>query len=206
MTVNYMQEISCLYPHPNGVGFGLGLLLVSLVLLYGCTGSSVPQEKYDELAASCSKAKADDASSLATEVAKTSAANAKFSTCTAEKLSLESLLTVREQENEALRAEAAVLSRARAKTNLAAQYNATLEYYLEAFGSLKLPNTARLKKIDTQVASLNDSALLALWKSVKNCKGITDCDNAKANFILYIDGKITALDIEAAAIVGAKSG
>lgn len=179
-------------------------LIALVALLYGCTGSGVTQEKYDALSASCAKAKADDASALATEVAKTAAANARLSTCTAEKQSLDALLSMREQENEALGAEAAVLARARARTDLAAQYNITEAYYLEAFGPGKLPNTARLKKIDTQVASLNDSALLALWKSVKNCQGISDCDNAKAKFIPYIAGRITTLRLEAAAIVGTR--
>ncbi|MFA5930096.1 MAG: hypothetical protein WC861_04390 [Candidatus Micrarchaeia archaeon] len=182
------------------------IALVSLALLFGCTGSSVPQEKYDELAASCSKAKADDASLLASEIAKTSAANAKVSSCTAEKQSLESLLAVREQENGALRAEEAVLAKARAKMDLAVQYNATIGYYMEAFGPGRLPNTARLKKIDTQVDSLNDSALRPLWLGVKGCQGITGCDTAKAKFLAYIDGRMAALRLEAAAIVGTTPG
>ena len=182
------------------------IALIALVaLLFGCTGS-VPQEKYDALAASCDKASADAASSFASEVAKTSAANAKFSTCTDAKQSLESLLSVREQENEALRAEAAVLAKARVKTSLALQYNLTIEYYLESFGPGKVPNTARLRKIDTQAASLQDSTLLALWNGVKNCQGISGCDNAKADFIAHINTRMNALAMEAAAIVGAKSG
>jgi len=178
------------------------IALVSLVLLFGCTAKSVPQGQYDTLAASCSKAQADAASSLASEVAKTGAANEKLSTCTQEKQSLESLVAVREGENAQLRAENAVLDAARAKTSLAAQYNATIGYYLEAFGPGHVPNTVRLKNIDTQVASMNDSALQTLWLGVKNCQGISDCDNAKATFISYIDGRITALNLEAAAIVG----
>jgi hypothetical protein len=178
------------------------IALVSLVLLFGCTGNSVPQEKYDALSASCEKAKATASASLASEEAKANAANSRFSACTLEKQSLESLLTVREQENEALRAEAAVLAKAREKTGLAKQYNVTIEYYLEAFGPGHVPNTVRLKKIDAQVASLNDGSLAALWQGVKNCQGISDCENAKAAFILYIDNRITALGLEAAAIVG----
>ena len=179
------------------------IAIVSLALLFGCAGSGVTQEKYDSLSASCSKAKNDSAAALSAEVAKTSAANARLSTCTEEKQSLETLLTVREQENEALRAEAAVLAKARVKTDLAGQYNLTVAYYLEAYGPGKVPNTARLKKIDTQVNSLNDSALKSLWLNVKNCQGISDCDSAKAKFIPYIDGRMTALKLEAAAIVGA---
>jgi len=179
------------------------IAIVSLALLFGCAGSGVPQEKYDSLSASCSKAKNDSAAALSDEASRTSLANARLSTCTGEKQSLETLLTVREQENEALRAEAAVLAKARAKIAIAEQYDLAEEYYLEAYGPGKLPNTVRLKKIDTQVDSLNDSALRSLWLNVKNCQGITDCDNAKAKFIPYIDGRITALKLEAAAIVGA---
>ena len=178
------------------------IALVSLVLLFGCTGNGVPQEKYDALSASCENAKATAAASLASEETKAASANARLSACMTEKQSLESLLTSREQENEALRAEAAVLADAREKTGLARQYNATMEYYLEAFGPGKVPNTVRLKKIDTQVASLNDSALAALWQSMKNCQGISSCENAKAAFISHIDSRIMALEIEAAAIVG----
>ena len=53
-----------------------------------------------------------------------------------------------------------------------------------------------------QVASLNNSAFLLLWESVKGCQGITGCDDAKEKFTTYADSKITALALEAAAIVG----
>jgi hypothetical protein len=178
------------------------IALVSLALLFGCTGNGVPQEKYDELAANCNKAKTDAASALAAEIAKTGSANAKISSCIDEKQSLESLLSMREQENGALRAETAVLEDARVKTGLAAQYNLTIGYYLESYGPGKLPNTVRLRKIESQVNMLNDSTLKALWAGVKNCQGITDCDDAKAKFIPYIDSRITALKLEAATIVG----
>ncbi|MFA6328427.1 MAG: hypothetical protein WCY41_03205 [Candidatus Micrarchaeia archaeon] len=177
-------------------------LIALAVLLFGCTGNGVPQEKYDALSASCEKAKADAASSLAGEMAKTGAANSRLSACTEEKQSLEELLTVREQENGELREEKAVLDSARAKMALAEQYNITMKYYLEAFGPGKVPNTLRLKKIDTQASSLNDSAIMGLWSNVKNCQGISGCDDAKEKFTAYIGGKITLLKLEAAAIVG----
>ena len=122
-------------------------LIAAVVLLFGCT-ASVPQEKYNALSATCEKAKSDSASALASEVAKTSAANGKLSACTDEKASLESLVTVREQENEGLRAQAAVLDAARAKTGLAAEYNATVAYYMDAYGPGKIINTANRKRID----------------------------------------------------------
>ena len=178
------------------------IALVSLALLFGCAGSGVPQEKYDELSASCSRAKSDASSALSAETAKTSSATARLSACIGEKQSLESLVEVRERENGALRAEEAVLAKARAKMDLAAQYNATAGYYLDAFGPGKVPNTARIRKIDEQATLLHDSALSALWQDVKACQGITGCDTAKAKMVPYIEGRATALMLEAAAIVG----
>ena len=182
------------------------ITLVSLALLFGCAGSGVTQEKYDELAASCSKAKAESASSLAAEAARANSANAKLSTCTQEKQSLGALLTAREQENGALRAEAAVLAEARMKTDRIVQYNETLQCYLDAFGPGKVPNTARLKKIDAQLAIMGDGVLSSLINGVKNCQGITDCSNAKETVQPYIEKQQQKLALEAAAIVGMKSG
>ena len=182
------------------------IALVSLALLFGCAGSGVPQEKYDALSASCSKEKADAASSLSAEVAKAISANARFSTCAGEKQSLESLLAVREQENEALRAEAAVLAGARVKTDMIAQYDLALQYYLEAYGPGKVPNTARLRIIDGQLAVVNDQVLSSLINGVKNCQGITGCNNAKATVQPYIEKQQQKLAVEAAAVLAAKSG
>ena len=179
--------------------------IVSLALLFGCAGNGVPQEKYDALSASCSKAKNDSAALLSAEIAKASSANGQLATCTDEKQSLETLLTVREQENDALRTEEAVLASARVKTDRIAEYNVTLQYYLDAFGPGKVPNTARLKKIDAQLAVVNDPMLSSLIGSVRSCQGITDCDNAKAIVQPYILKQQQALALEAAAIVGAKS-
>ena len=111
-----------------------------------------------------------------------------------------------EQENAALKAKADVLDAARAKTDRLAQYNLTLQYYLDAFGPGKVPNTARLMRIDTQLAVVNDMVLSSLINSVKNCQGITDCDKAKAAVLSYIEKQDQKLALEAAAIVGEKSG
>ncbi|MFA6213792.1 MAG: hypothetical protein WC717_00765 [Candidatus Micrarchaeia archaeon] len=182
------------------------IALLSLVaLLFGCIGG-VSQEKYDGLAASCEKAKQDAKASLAAEEAKTLASNSRLSECASDKQELEQVLTEKEQENGELRADAAVLAAARAKMVMAAQYNLTMEYYMEAFGPGKVPNTVRLKKIDAQAASLQDGALLSLWQHVKACQGITGCEEAKADFVSYINGKMASLAAEAAAIVGAEPG
>ena len=82
----------------------------------------------------------------------------------------------------------------------------TLQYYMDAFGPDKVPNTARLKRIDTQLAVVNDMVLATLINSVKNCQGITDCDKAKAAVPSYIAKPEQTLALEAAAIVGEKSG
>jgi len=179
------------------------IAIVSLALLFGCAGSGVPQEKYDALAASCAKAKNESASALSSQIAKTSAANSQLSSCTEEKQSLEGLLSVNEQEIESLKVDAAVLASARAKTDAIAQYGLASQYYLDAFGPGKVPNTARMKKIEEEVASLNDTGLMSIWLEVKMCQSITDCDNAKAKFVPYADSQIAKLAVDAAAIVGA---
>ncbi|MCX6770565.1 MAG: hypothetical protein NTX79_00770 [Candidatus Micrarchaeota archaeon] len=180
-------------------------LIACVVLLFGCIGS-VPQEKYDALSASCDKAKADTASSLAAEAGRASAANARLSACTEEKQSLSALLAEREQENAALRADEAVLEKAIVKTDRIAQYNLTLQYYLDAFGPGALPNTARIRKIDAQLAVMNDMTLSSLIGSVKDCQSITGCNNAKATVQPYIEKQEQALASEAAAIIGANGG
>ncbi len=182
------------------------IALVSLALLYGCIGDSVPQEKYDSLSASCEKAKNDAASALAGEKGRTDMASARLATCNAEMQSMEQLLSAREQENDELMIDAAVLAKAREKMDWAGQYNLAAAYYLDAFGPGKLPNTARMNKIDVQVALLNDAGLAAVWNGVKNCQGITGCANAKAKVIPYIGNQTQKLALDAAAIVGAKSG
>ena len=174
-----------------------------LALLYGCTGG-VPQDKYDVLAASCESAKNASAASLAAEVSKSVAANARLSACTSDRQSLSSLLGIAEQENTRLKADSEVLARARAKTDMIVQYSLAEEYYLEAFGPGKIPNTARLKKIDAQVGLLNDASLQGIWASVKGCQASTACDTAKAAFASYIGNQTQRLALEAVAIVGAK--
>jgi hypothetical protein len=177
-------------------------LIAAFALLYGCT-ASVPQEKYDALAATCQKASDDAAIALNSEVAKSSSASSQLSACSAEKRSLESLLAVKERENDLLKADAAVLDAARVKTNLMAQYDLAMEYYLDAFGPGKVPNNARMNKIDAQVASLSDSGLAAAWLAVKNCQSVSECDNAKAAIIPYVEAQKEKLAIEAASIVSA---
>jgi hypothetical protein len=178
-------------------------LIASFILLYGCT-SGVPQEKYDELASSCQKASDDAALALNSEIAKTSSAKEQLSSCTIGKQSLQSLLSVKEQENDILKQKVLVLDAARAKTDLMAQYDLVAEYYLDAFGPGKVPNNARMKKIDDQVASLGDSGLYDAWVAIKNCQSVSECDLSKAAIIPYIEAQKEKLAIEAASIVGAR--
>jgi hypothetical protein len=179
------------------------IAIAALALLFGCTGSGVPQEKYDALAAWCDKAKTEAAGALAEEKGRTDLAEARLATCNSNSMSLEQLLAAKEQENGLLAADAAVLAKAKEKTDLIGQYNLAEEYYLDAFGPGKLPNTARMNKIDAQVALLGDSGLAAAWNGVKNCQGITGCDTAKAKMVPYIGNQTQRLALEAAAIVGA---
>jgi len=175
---------------------------VSLVLLSGCIGGGVPQEKYDALAASCDKAKNESAAALSAQMAKTSEADAQLSSCIAQMQSLEEEQTVLSRQNSALQAEAAVLAEARVKTALMGEYALAQQYYLDAYGPGKIINTAKLRNIDSQVASLNDLGLLEAWQGVRNCQTITECDSAKGKIIPYISNQTSRLAIEAAAIVG----
>jgi len=176
---------------------------VALALLFGCTGSNVTQEQYDTLSTSCAKAKSDSAAALARETAKANAATAQVSACTQEKQAVQSSLLATEQENAALQEKADVLDAAQAKTYKAAQYKLALEYYLDAFGPGKIPNTARLKKIDEQIAVVGDATLAGLISNVNNCQGIVGCSDAKAAVQPYIEAQQQKLMLEAAAIVGA---
>jgi len=176
------------------------ILLVSLALLFGCTGE-VPQEKYDALAASCEKAKNESFAALSAENARTSLANSKLSACTGEKQALAAALAITDEENARLKADAAILAQARTITSVISEYDLAAEYYLNAFGPNKIPNTARIKMIDSQVNSLNDSGLAAVWENVKNCQTGTDCANAKAKVVPYIDNQTAKLAVDAADIV-----
>ena len=172
-----------------------------LALLFGCTGG-VPQDKYNALAVSCGAAKNASASALASEVSKTGEANAKLSACATDKQSLQSLLGITEQENTRLKEDSEVLASARAKAAMIGQYKLAEEYYLDAFGPGKIPNTARIKKADAQIAMLNDTTLLGIWANVKSCQTLTGCDNAKAAFSPYISNQTLRLALEAIAGLG----
>jgi len=210
MTKCCLHFVSCAQPDTNKKGraemAGMRTMLIAiaaLALLFGCTGSSVPQEKYDALAASCEKAKTDAAGALAGEKNRADLAEARLATCNSNSMSLEQLLAAKEQENELLSADAAVLAKARVKTDMILQYELAEEYYLDAFGPGRLPNTAKMERMDAQVALLDDSGLAAAWNSVKDCQGITGCGTAKAKMAPYIGNQTQKLALDAAAIVGA---
>ena len=183
------------------------ILIVALaasVLLAGCAGS-VPQKEYDYLKASC----ADEKQSLQTELdsanGKIASAAQRYEDCISAKQALEGKLEMKELENSMLRTEAGVLVTARQKAEEIAAYGLVLQYYDDAFGPGKVLNTYRLNRIDTQVRSLLDSQLLALWNGVRNCGGLTDCDSAKAKFTSEIQNKKGALALEIVEIVKDKN-
>jgi len=174
--------------------------LVSLALLFGCIGG-VPQEKYDALFTSCEKAKNESSAVLAAESVRANRADVKLSTCTDEKQALDAALALAEMENVQLTVDAAILAQARKITSVISEYDLAGEYYLNAFGPNKIPNTARIEIIDIQVNSLNDFGLKALWENVKNCQSSTECANAKAKVIPYIGNQTARLAVDAAEIV-----
>ena len=173
--------------------------LVSLALLFGCIG--VPQEKYDALSVSCEKAKNESSALLATESGRANLADAKLSTCTGETQMLNAALELEKAENARLRADAAILAQARKITSVISGYELAAEYYLSAFGPDKIPNNARMEMIEAQVDALNDAGLKMAWENVKKCWTSTECTNAKAKVIPYINNQTAKLSVDAAKIV-----
>jgi len=176
------------------------VLFASSVLLAGCAGS-VPQKEYDQLKISCADEKQSLQSELDSANGKAASASQKYSECISAKQAAETRLGTKDVENAKLRGENGLLVQARQKAEEIAAYDLALQYYNDGFGPGKVLNTYRLNRIDTQVRSLSDAQLLVLWNAVRNCNGITDCDNAKAKFTSEIQGKKNALALEIAEIV-----
>lgn len=173
--------------------------IVALALLFGCTG--VPQEKYDSLKSQCDSEKIDLNARLLSGDSRANELAAKISECNSQKQSMDAAIRAKDAEMALLRNDSGILASARAKAGRIAQYNLVTAYYLDAYGPGKIPNSVRLNRIDAQAASLNDAALYASWKAVRNCSGIVDCENAKSAFTKAIDSRISGIESEIADIV-----
>jgi len=174
-----------------------------LLLLSGCIG--VPQEKYDALKASCDNERGDAAASLEKEQVKTSELQGRLSNCQAGSDADNLVIRTQEGQIAALKADSSLLLDAKGKAGKIEQLKLLRAYYDEAFGPGKIANSYKFNRIDAQAASLADTELYNIWKSVRNCQSSTECDNAKANFIKAIDSRVAAIAFEIVDIVNRKA-
>lgn len=180
-------------------------LLLAVVLLavigYGVS-KTVPSEQLDAARTQCEKDKTALSASITEAVSKTSQVQVQLTECTGARSALQAQNTELRNENEQLKQQAAVLADARKKAETVAGYQLLLTYYNDAFGVGKVPSNAKLLKIDKQASALNDAAAVSSWNAVKNCQTQSECDNAKAAFVSYVNGKIASVSMEVVSIVG----
>ncbi|VVC00101.1 Uncharacterised protein [uncultured archaeon] len=166
-------------------------LILSGVLLFGCIGGGVSQSDYDSLKASCDQQKKDLNTALADEQRTTEGVQRQLQGCNSDRETLQTGLDAAQSRIDALTPDAALAAQARNYSLQSAQYSLLRSYYDDAFGPDKIANTVKIKRIEAQLSVVNDPAITASWNAVKNCGGITGCDQAKAAFIGAIDAKIS---------------
>lgn len=181
------------------------LSLALLALLSGCVLGGVSQGDYNSLKASCASDAQAAASALQNEQAKSADAAQRLADCTNSNAALNSKAAIKDSEIASLQSEEAILDAARQKAAQVAALGLALQYYEDAFGPGSIANTYRLNRIDSQVASLSDQNLTALWGAARNCSGITDCATARSAFVSGIQGREDALALQIAGIVQANS-
>ncbi|MEM2138002.1 MAG: hypothetical protein QW568_02850 [Candidatus Anstonellaceae archaeon] len=179
------------------------ILIAALLLLFGCTG--VPQEKYNTLKESCDREKAELSASAEKEQVKSSELQGRLSNCQAGSDADKLVIRTQESQIAALKADSSLLLDAKGEADKIGQLRLLRTYYEEAFGPGKIANSYKLNRIDAQTASLSDTELYNIWKSVRNCQSSTECDTAKANFIKAIDTRITAIAFRIVDIVNRKA-
>jgi hypothetical protein len=172
---------------------------MAALLLFGCIG--VPQQQYDALKSSCDSDKAGITSALNASEARIGDLTQQKSDCEQNRLALSQAMDSQGAQINALKNDSATLSLARNKAAVIAQYRLVRTYYDDAFGPGKVANFARLNTVEQQVGSLNDTQLMASWKAVRYCQGLTDCADAEAAFTAMIDDKVTQIALNIAEIV-----
>ncbi len=172
-------------------------LALPLLLLFGCIG----QDKYDALRAGCDQEKTGLNVQLASKDRLNAGLTGKIADCNAEKATLNAVVSSKDSKITAMKNDSDTLALARQKASQISQYQLVSGYYSEAYGPTRIPNSARLGRIETAVLALNDSQLSAAWNSVRNCGGVSDCGSAKANFTSMIEKRISALAAEISIIV-----
>ncbi len=170
-----------------------------LMLLFGC----VSQGQYDSLSEKCENEKNDLRASLDTERGKADDLTGKLSECADERDAAESELSSQQEQMQKFVQDSTALGQAREKAKQIQDYELALEYYLNAFGPGKVPNTAKMNLISSQVGSLNDTVLAANWNNLQNCQGITGCDSTKGAFVQRIEDRKQELASEIVELVKA---
>ena len=189
---------------------GKPALLAVLVLMFGYLFGSLfgsggaSQEKYDALTSLCEKEKAGLGAECEDARAASSALEAKAAECEEKRSVAESLVASQQRQMGALQSDSDALSEIVAMGNRTGPYALALEYYNDAFGEGKVPNTAKINRIEAQTRTLGPDEY-ALWRGVINCEGLSDCESAKKKFVSSLEGKIAALEHELAAFVQEKA-
>lgn len=181
------------------------LLLCCFALLFGCAMLGVPQKDYDSLKASCTDEKQSLQSDLSAEKDTSAQSAQRLLDCTNAKQALDTRIASKDSEISRLRKEEAILQEAMKKTDQIAAYQLALEYYNDAFGPGGVPNTYRMAQIGSQLQLLSDPKLPPLWNSVRNCGGLSDCEDAKAAFVSAIQAKEASLAVDVVGIVKGKN-
>ena len=163
--------------------------------------TSVPKEKYDELANGCAQDKADAGKLLDAEKAASRFAAEELRSCEDGKKGTESLLDAKNAEIAELRKDSDALALAREKADLHEQQKLLLEYYMDAFGPGTVLNNPRLQKIEGQLALIGDAGLTGLWLEVRECQTLLGCQNAKEKFTGAINTRMSLYANETVEIV-----
>ena len=178
---------------------------VALIALSGCVIGGVSQGDYNSLNASCASDSQAAAAALQGEQAKSADVAQQLSDCMSSNSALNGRVAIMDSQITGLQADQAALGAARQKAGQFAAYGLALQYYNDAFGPGSIANTYRLNRIDTQVGSLSDQNLSALWSAVRNCGASTDCANARAAFVSGIQGRENAIALQVVGMVQANN-
>ena len=178
-------------------------LIASILLLSGCA-ATVPQSKYDELAASCAQQKAESTAALDTMTSNANSYKAQADDCTAARKATETLISDQQAQIASLKSDSEVLAAARLKTDLIAKYRLAQTYFDDAYGPGRTPTTPKLKRVEALVISLQDARLYGSWLDFSRCTLLLGCQNAKDRFAASVNASVDSLTYQTADIVAKK--
>lgn len=167
----------------------IAIAIVACFLLLGCLGSTVGKADYEALKANCEADKKGFVGEISELQEVSKEKGRQLASCQVQGATLQSELQKSQSSAQAMSKDYQLAQEARNKTGKIAAYENVRAVYLDAFGEGKIPNTARIRKIEDAILSIPDSNLFALLGKVKTCTGISDCGAEKAAFIGAIEGK-----------------